>query len=175
MMTRDIWTGLVMLATALAYWLAADAIRISPLDGPVGASGLPKTLAYALGALAVLLIIRASLIGRRPSAPAAVEAEAAGAAAPDDMTDGGPTPVARHLKATGMLAIGVGYLLIVPWAGYAISVGLLLLAVGLYVGAAPGPRILAFAALGAGFFYLLFVRFLGIPLPSGAWPSVFGA
>lgn len=65
-MPRDFWIGLVTLGFAVLYWFEAAKIRISPLDGPVGAAGLPKVLAYALGVLSVLLIGRALLARLRP-------------------------------------------------------------------------------------------------------------
>ena len=55
---RDCWIGLAIMLLAAIYWLEADKIRISPLDGPVNASGLPKSLAYALGGLALVLVAR---------------------------------------------------------------------------------------------------------------------
>ncbi|MEZ5933454.1 MAG: tripartite tricarboxylate transporter TctB family protein [Alphaproteobacteria bacterium] len=157
-LNRDTWIGLVMLLVAAVYWLEADKIRISPLDGPVGASGLPKTLAYALGVLAVILIIR-SVAGAVISGNTASSTE-------DDAT-----PLADkihpHLRAIGLLVIGVGYLLIIDWLGYAIAVACLLLAVSLYIGAALNRRTLLVAVGGGIFFHLLFVEFLGISLPAG--------
>src|SRR3546814_151489 len=72
-MTRDTWIGVVFLAFAIVYWIAADGIRISPLDGPVTAAGLPKSLAYALGTLAVLLILRSLALKRAASGEPAPE------------------------------------------------------------------------------------------------------
>ncbi len=153
---RDMWIGLIMLAFAVLYWREADKIRISPLDGPVGASGLPKTLAWTLGILAVILIARSI-----------AEAMLLRGAAHRGPEAGSREFVKVHLRAVGMLTIGVGYLLIIPVLGYTLSIGLLLGAVSLYIGAPPGLRTMLVAVLGAGFFYLLFVRFLGIPLPHG--------
>lgn len=153
---KDAWIGAVMLAVAILYWREADKIRISPLDGPVGASGLPKALAWALGALALIMIVRSLasvfLAGSAPGGEAEAEKK---------------TGMRVHLRAVGMLLLGVGYLLIVPVLGYTISIGLLLGAVAFYIGAKPGLRSLLVAAIGAVAFYFLFVRFLGIPLPSG--------
>ncbi|MGI9510399.1 MAG: tripartite tricarboxylate transporter TctB family protein [Geminicoccaceae bacterium] len=154
--TRDVWIGLVMMLVAVVYWLEADKIRISPLDGPVGASGLPKALAYALGVLAVILIAK-SIIGRLAERSRAVPADA----------EDNPLAFRPHLRAIGLLAIGVGYLLLVPWFGYTITIAGLLLAVSLYIGAAFTPRTLLIAVIGGVFYYLLFVQFLGIPLPAG--------
>ena len=152
---RDTWIGAVLLAFAVIYWREADKIRISPLDGPVGASGLPKTLAWGLGILAVILIVRSLVLAylARKASAAPVETKA------DDMR--------VHLRAAGMLLLGVGYLLVIPYLGYLISIGLLLVGVALYFGAAINMRTALVAILGAAFFYVLFVYFLDIPLPSG--------
>lgn len=153
---RDTWIGLVMLLVAVVYWLEADKIRISPLDGLVGASGLPKALAYALGFLALILIIR-SVVG----------ASAIRKNAFADDVEAQPLTVRPHLRAIGLLAIGVGYLFLVPWLGYAITIAGLLLAVSLYIGAAFTLRTVLIAVIGGVVYYLLFVQFLGIPLPAG--------
>jgi len=162
-MTRDAWVGVAILGIAALYWLGADAIRISPLDGPVGAQGLPKSLAYALAILAVLLILRSLAVGR---------GKAAKREEPQEPTD--TAGLRPRLRALGMLALGVAYLLIVPYLGYVLSIMGLLLAVSLYVDAGLdgdarlGRKALLFAGVGGVFFYLLFVQLLNIPLPPGS-------
>jgi len=156
-MRRDFWIGLVTLGFAALYWVEAAKIRISPLDGPVGASGLPKSLAWALAVLSLILIARAVLQKLRPL-------PAAGRTVP-------PAPARErlrpHLRAIGMLAIGVGYILVIPFIGYALAIMALLAAVSLYIGAGLTLRTLAVVVLGGVFFHLLFVEFLDIPLPRG--------
>jgi hypothetical protein len=164
-LNRDTWIGLVMLLVAAVYWFEADKIKISPLDGPVGASGLPKSLAYALGALALVLIAR-SLVGALMTPKSAPEQPAASPPLAD--------AIRPHLRAIGMLAIGVGYLLLVSWLGYIITIAALLLAVSLYIGAAWTLRTVLIAAGGGILYYLLFVQFLGIPLPPGKIPGLLG-
>lgn len=161
-LNKDTWIGLFMLAAASVYWLEADKIRVSPLDDPVGASGLPKALAYALGALAIILVLRSgvSLILSRRSA-----ASEAGAAKVEDK--GVSTKMGLHFRALGMLGIGLGYLLVVSTFGYTTSAILLILTVSLYIGAPFNIRTLIISVAGGITFYLLFVRFLGIPLPDG--------
>lgn len=157
---RDVWVGAVMLAVAVLYWMAAAAIPTSPLEGTVGADGLPKGLGVALGALAVLLILR-SLAMRL-------------AVGPDEPRSAEEVRRARHahLRALGMLALGVAYLLVVPYLGYLLSIILLMGGVAAYNGISPSPRLAAMAAAGAVLFYLLFVQLLGIPLPPGLWPDL---
>ncbi len=155
--TKDLWIGLTVLLVAAVFWFEAGKIRISPLDGPVNAAGLPRSLAYALGALAIILMLRSlvgTALGYRSASADIGESTLAEAMRP-------------HLRAIGMLAIGVGYLLIVSWLGYAITIVALLLAVSLYNGASPNLRTVAVALIGGVFYHLLFVEFLGIPLPPG--------
>ena len=160
---RDFWVGLVFLGVSALYWFESSKIRISPLDGPVNASGLPKALAWALGLLALLLIIRSLAIllaglGRPPGS---------GGASLKEM-------LRPHLRAIGMLAIGVGYLLTVSWLGYASTVAALILVVSIYIGALPNLVTLAVAAGGGVLFHLMFVEFLGIPLPAGFLAPILG-
>ena len=157
---KDFWIGLVMLLAASIVWFEANKIRISPLDGPVNAAGMPKSLAYALGGLALLLMVRSVASAAVGTAAAQKNASAAI-----------PDLLKPHLRAIGMLAIGTGYLLLVSWLGYAATIIALLLAVSLYNGARPNLRTGAFAIGGGIFFHFFFVEFLGIPLPPGA---VFG-
>ena len=164
-MTRDSWIGVVFLAVAVVFWIAADGIRISPLDGPVTASGLPKSLAYALGVLAVLLIVRSIAVKRLATArPPAVESAA--------QEGGDPRNLRQHLRAAGMLTIGVAYLLAVPYLGYTLSIFGLMLATAVYAGARFGLKTGVIAALGGVCFYFFFVKLLNIPLPPGLWPDL---
>ena len=114
-----------------------------------------------LGGLAVLLILRALIA---PSPSEAGDATAASEARADAMR--------RHGRAIGMLLIGVGYLLVVTTLGYAVSIALLMAATALYNGGGRSWRIVLFAIVGAAAFHLIFVVFLGIPLPLGIWPAL---
>lgn len=156
-MRGNLITAILLFAFAVIFWFAADAIPKSRLGGTVGADGLPKLLAIMLGVLSAGLIAQ-SLLAMRAAGPADPKHRA------EDRT--------RHLWAAGMIAIGAVYLILVPYLGYMLSVGLLLLAVALYNGKRPSPGLLLFAALGAGFFYLMFVRLLDVPLPAGFWPTL---
>lgn len=164
-MTRDAWIGVVFLAVAVVFWIAADGIRISPLDGPVTAAGLPKSLAYALGALSALLIVRSFAVKRIATAK-----PVGGEAGEENASDLGS--LRQHLRAAGVLAIGVVYLLAVPYLGYTLSIFGLMLAMAVYAGARFGAKTGLIAALGAVFFYFFFVKLLHIPLPPGLWPDL---
>jgi putative tricarboxylic transport membrane protein len=156
-MPRDFWIGIVTLGFATLYWLEAGKIRVSPLDGPVGASGLPNTLAYALGALSVALILRALLAHFRPA-----KGEVAAVEAPP-LTE----RMRPHFRAIGMLTLGILYLLALPYIGYFLAIMALLMVVSLYIGADLNLRTALVAILGAISFHVLFVEFLDIPLPKG--------
>jgi hypothetical protein len=160
-MPRDAVVGAVILAFAGLYWLAAGTIRHSSLDDSIGAAGLPNTLAALLACLALLLILRGLVLKPR------LAGEPAGEAARE-------TPRA-HLRALGMLTLGVAYLVVIPTLGYALSVLLLVGAVALYNHQRPSLRLAVVTILIAVGFYLLFVRLLNIPLPPGIWPGLLPA
>ena len=162
---RDIFVGIFMLLLSVLYWFEASKIRISPLDGPVGASGLPKSLAYALGALSIIMIARSvvTIVIRRRSSSTSATAEGKPLAA----------RMLPHLRAIGMLLIGVGYLLTVSRFGYIPAIAGLLLIVALFNGAPFSLKTALFAIIGSLICYLLFVRFLGIPLPDGIYLGPF--
>jgi hypothetical protein len=158
--TRDTGVGYGLLALAGLYWLSADQIKVSRLEGIVGAQAVPKGLAVSLAVLSVLLIAQGRLRTRPAAAPAG-EAEAGESRA--------------NLRAAGMLLIGMGYLVVVGTVGYMPAVVGLVLATALYLGQGPSARLMLLAVGLAVLYYLIFVRLLGIPLPPGIWPDVWRA
>jgi putative tricarboxylic transport membrane protein len=159
--TKDTIVGLGLMAVAGLYWLGADQIRVSKLEGIVGAQVVPKGLAISLAVLSILLIAQVLLRRRRAVAGPAGEPEAGGLRA--------------HLRAAGMLLIGMGYLAVVGTLGYMPALVLLVLASALYLGQSPSARLVLVAVGLAVLYYLIFVRLLGIPLPPGVWPDVWQA
>lgn len=157
-LTRDTWIGVVMLVVAGVYWLEASKIRVSPLDDGIGAGGLPKSLAVALGALAIILIVR-SVLGAVFFPSSRIDEQESSKSTAETLKP--------HLRAVGMIGLGVGYLLLLSTLGYAITIALLLLAASLYIGADLNVRTLLVAAIGGIVYHFLFVEFLGIPLPAG--------
>jgi hypothetical protein len=156
-MPRDAVVGAVILAFAGVYWLAARTIRHSSLEDSIGAAGLPNALAALLGVLALLLIVRSLFLRPRPAGQPAIDAPS--------------EPPRAHLRALGMLAIGIAYLVVVPYLGYALSVALLIAAVAIYNRQRASLRLALVTILISIGFYLLFVRLLHIPLPPGIWPD----
>jgi putative tricarboxylic transport membrane protein len=76
------------------------------------------------------------------------------------------------LRAIGMLAIGVGYVVILPWAGYVVSVVLLIIAAAWYQERAYMRWLIPTAIGGAICFWLIFDQLLEIQEPVGFWPSL---
>jgi putative tricarboxylic transport membrane protein len=157
--TRDSAIAVGLIAIAGLYWLGADRIKVSRLEGIVGAQAVPKGLAVCLAVLSALLIAQDVWRGRAAAgAPVREEGEVSGAR--------------PHLRALGMLLIGVGYLALVGTIGYVPAVALLVVATALYLGESWSAR-LAVLAVGLALLYdVIFVRLLGIPLPPGIWPGV---
>lgn len=169
---RDVWIGLLFIIVTVFYWRSANTIPISPLDGVVNAAAMPKALSVAMFAFCTILIVRAL----------AIEwlfvraARAAGAKADPQRAEAGEKDgtLRDHLRAGGMLALGVGYLLILPFLGYVVSMILFVTAVSLFIGSKSIPYTLGVGTATAAVFYLLFVQLLDIPLPAGIWPSLIG-
>jgi putative tricarboxylic transport membrane protein len=157
-LTSDSAIAVGLIGIAGLYWLGADQIKVSRLEGIVGAQAVPKGLAVCLALLSALLIAQDAWRGRRAASAGAVEAgEVSGARA--------------HLRALGMLLIGVGYLALVGAIGYVPAVALLVVATALYLGEGWSVRLAVVAVGLALLYYLIFVLLLGIPLPPGIWPG----
>jgi putative tricarboxylic transport membrane protein len=156
--TRDTGVGLGLLALAGLYWLGADQIKVSRLEGIVGAQVVPKGLAVSLAILSVLLVAQDGWRARR----AGLAAEPASGAGGMD----------AHLRAIGILVIGMAYLLAVGTIGYLPAIALLVLATARYLGRPWSAELFLVAIAGALLYYAIFVRLLGIPLPPGIWPGV---
>lgn len=147
----DFFLGLAAVVVALGYHQVAVRIPQSLLSDAVGADGVPRVLGWAMGILGALLCLRS--LGRAP-VPAGEEPTLAQKLQP-------------HLRALGLLAILVAYLLLAPWLGYALATGLLVAASAAYAGAAPGRHLLLVAVVSGVAFWVLFVHVFGIAMPTG--------
>ena len=145
--SRDAGLGLLALALAGAYYAGATQIQASLLADAVGADGVPRALAVGMGLVGAALLLRGLW---RPSP-----------------VDDDAVSATHHLRALALLGILVGYLLAIPWLGYPVAVALLLAAVAWFAGARPGLALATTAIVGAGMFWLMFTRLLGIPMPAG--------
>ena len=138
--------GIAAVVLAGAYFAEAGAIQQSLLADAVGADGVPRLIAYGMGATGL------ALAGRGIAQPAASNDDA---------------PPDAYRRAAGLLAILVAYLLVVPVAGYAVSIAALIAAVAWYAGAKPDGTMVAAAVGGAALFWFMFGYLLGIPMPAG--------
>lgn len=163
---KDIAAGIALFILAVAYWLGADNIPKSLLEGGVGAEALPKMLGVVLLILAAILVLQTVLAGRQQKEPVGAE----DVDGEEEVSQ--KSKFYRHLRAAGLLLIGIGYILLVEFIGYAPAVAYLLGAVLWYAGGASRRTVILFAIIGAVFFWLLFVETLGIRQPQGFWPKL---
>jgi hypothetical protein len=169
-MTREFVGGILAILVGGGYFAMALQIRASALADSVGPAGLPKVLGLLMIALGIILCAQALLSARRK--PASGVANADVDVEENDEMRGGFAGIAR---AGGLLAIGIGYLLIVRTVGYVPAIAALIIAAALYGGAPLTWRVFAIGLVGAVFYYVLFVLVLGIPLPAGELLSFFQA
>jgi hypothetical protein len=78
-----------------------------------------------------------------------------------------------HGLAAGLLAILVVYLLVLPWLGYIVSIGLLASAVAWFAGGRERNTLLGFVLLTGPILWFLFVFALKVHMPAGFWPTLF--
>lgn len=165
MYAKDIASSLFMLGIAVAYWLGANRIPVSPLEGQVGAAGFPKLLALSLGILALIRLGQTALLARRSGRSLSTVGT-------------GEKLLAiwrEHRPALGMLGLGIGYVLLLPILGYALSIALLIASVAIYNGRRPTLSLAIVAIAGTAALYLIFVWLLGVDMPEGIWTTwVFG-
>ena len=172
-MGRDLVAGAAAIVIGGGYLLMAVQIRASALADSVGPGGFPKVLAVFMIGLGLVLCVQALLAGRRDraNAPAAT-------AFPPTAADPDPEPESERggidglLRAAGMLAIGIVYLLIVRTVGYVPAIAALIVAATLYGGARLSWRVFAIGVAGALLYWLVFVWLLGIPLPGGVLADI---
>lgn len=147
-LSRDAGLGLLALALAGVYYAGATQIQASLLADAVGADGVPRVLAWGLGLVGAVLVLR-GLGARRKE------------------DDEEALPLRHHLRALALLGLLVAYLVATHWLGYPVAVALLIASVAWFAGARPGIGLAATAIVGAGLFWLMFTRLLGIPMPTG--------
>jgi hypothetical protein len=153
---RDVAAGGVLLVVAALYYWQTRQIQQSSLSDDVGPEGLPLVLAAALTLVALAIAAKGLLLALRTGAATAARDAAVDADAPASLP-----------RALGFLAIGVGYIVLAPYTGFAVGIALLVAAVAIYEGLRPDWRVAAVAA-GAGlFFWVVFVKFLGTEQPVG--------
>jgi putative tricarboxylic transport membrane protein len=157
-MRRDAVLGSATLALgALYYWLA-DSVIVSQLADAIGPQGLPKI--YAVGLIALSLVLIGS--SARASPESRVPLPGSDLAPPDSR--------AAFYRAAGMLAIGIVYVLAVPYLGYMLAIAAVIATTIYYQGGELSRRTLVIALAGGVFFWVLFVVLMGISQPPGFFP-----
>ena len=151
-------TGVLGILVSASYIAYARQIEDSLLADEVGAAGVPTAVGLVMMLAAAGLLLKAS---RRSAAPAG-----------DGAKEG--TQWAAHGLALALLGVLAAYVLVLPVAGYWVSVALLIGAVSALVGARDRKVILACSVLGASGLYTLFTLLLKIRLPAGLWPTWMG-
>lgn len=155
---KDLAGGIAVLVIAGVYYWAIGDIAESSLSDDVGATGLPRILAFVLAGVGLILSARAIMAGAL--SPAA--GPAAGAPPAEDEDHTSPLP-----RALGFLAFGVAYVVLVPIIGYLPAIALLIGSVALYEGAPRNWKTLVIAVGGALLYWGIFVKTLGVHQPSG--------
>ena len=118
-MARDLTCSAVLLLVAVGYYALASNLGRSALADEVGPAGVPVVYALVLAAIALALAAKALL---RPLLLRTVNESAAA---------GEPMPSVGLRRAAGVFAIGAGYVLIVPLAGYFLTLVLVIAAMAL--------------------------------------------
>ena len=158
-MNRDLVFGLATLAIALGYYALTSTIPSSQLADPIGPQGLPRMYSFVLAALSILLIVR-SLRTHPNREPRTIEPRTT---EPSNY---------RSLRVAGMLLLGIGYIVVLPYLGYLISVAMLITLTTYLQGGPLNGRTVVVALSGAALFWVLFIWLLRIQYPAGLWPSL---
>ena len=157
---KDLICALLLLLAAGSYFVASLGINRSALADEVGATGVPTAYAVALAALAIALAVKA-LLSRR-------FATGAGRGADGDLRNEGR----KLIRAVGMLAIGIGYVIVVDFVGYTLSLVAVIALVAVYQGERMDRRLAFIAIGGAALFFVFFDLVLGIDMPAGFWSQL---
>ena len=170
---------LAVLAAVLAAGVVvgARAIEDSLLADAVGAGGVPQGVGLAMGLAAVVLFAKSLRAATPAVADSAGDRAGDGAAgAGSGADDGGGGGVhAQRLRSAAMVLLLLGYAALLPWAGYALAITLLIAAVGALAGAPLRLPLALTAVLGGSLLWLLFDRVLQVRMPSGSlWGSLWG-
>jgi len=151
-LSRDAIAGAFVAALALGYWLVADDIPRSLLADAVGAEGVPKVLGILLGALGLALIWRGiRRVGERGADRARWRV---------------------HARAMGLLAVGLGYIVVIPWLGFAVTTALLIVVAAVYAGRPLGRDLVLIGAVSGAVFWFVFAKLLSVSVPPGSWTGL---
>jgi len=155
-------TGAAGLLFSLAYIRFASGIEDSLLADAVGASGVPVAIGGLMALASALLLVKALIQKPTPSVPA----DLVEAVDPD-------APQNPHRLALGLLLILATYLVLLPWLGYVLAVGLLSAAVAWFAGGREAKVLLGFVLVTGPVLWFLFDFALKVKMPTGIWPTLF--
>lgn len=151
-MTRTFLGGIATIIVGLAYFYLALQIRETSLADSVGPAGVPKGFAVLMIGLGVVLTVQGLVVRSTENT----------------IASGWNEDRRRMLRAAGLLSIGILYLLIVPLAGYLLTISLLIMAVAAYQGAPVSLKLVGIGLGGALVLWTTFVWLLRIPMPAGS-------
>jgi hypothetical protein len=159
--STNLITGSVGLAFSLGYIQFASGIEDSLLADAVGASGVPVAIGGLMALASALLLAKAFLQKPTPAVPAdsdeAVDPEA---------------PQNPHRLALGLLLILATYLIVLPWLGYVLSIGLLSAAVAWFAGGREAKVLFGFVLFTGPVLWFLFDFALKVKMPAGIWSAL---
>ena len=158
-------TGAIGLLSSLTYVVAARRIEDSLLADAVGASGVPVAVGVLMAVASIALLIK----GLVPSA----KAHAASVKSKDALKESAESLMRPHWFAAGLLVILLVYLLVLPWLGYIVSIGLLSATVAWFSGGRERKALLGFVLLTGPLLWFLFDFALKVRMPAGFWPTLF--
>jgi putative tricarboxylic transport membrane protein len=164
-MTKSLACGLVTILVAAIYLYAASGLRTSLLADTVGSAGFPKVIGWGMALTGVVIVLQD--LWARARGRTVVDAEGW---IPSAAFRNGA--LRATLRAAGVVAIILVYLVLFEPAGYLVAATVLIGATAVYLGAAASWTTALVAVLGAVALWLLFGVLLQIPLPMGpleAW------
>jgi hypothetical protein len=159
---KDRLTGLLGMFVSAVYVHQASLIEDSLLADAVGVAGVPTGIGYLMCVASALLFMKSWLKSKAESSAAAEEeVEPGGSAHP-------------HWKAVGLLALLLGFLMLVTILGFIVSIGVMVAAVAYFGGARELKTLLWCALITGPALWLSFDYALEIHLPTGMWSQWIG-
>jgi hypothetical protein len=155
-------TGSVGLIFSLVYIRFASGIEDSLLADEVGASGVPLAIGGLMALVSALLLFKAFIQKPTPVLHSDADQE------PDP-----DAPQNPHRLALGLLLILAAYLVLLPWLGYVLAIGLLSASVAWFAGGRESRVLLGFALFTGPLLWFLFDFALKVKMPAGIWSTLF--
>lgn len=157
MITRDLIGGLAAAIFGSVYLYYAAQIRVSSLADSFGPQGMPLVYGWLMVSLGLVLVGQTLVVYLKTSA------EQRKLVDPIEWAGQG-----KKLRwAAGLMGCAIAYLALVTTLGYLIAMVLLISGVALFLGARLTWRPALVGFLGAIVMWLIFVKLLGVSMPSG--------